>query len=188
MNINLNNDKRGSFNQDGIPLISLAVKSVDLPDFTAKVQHMSMLGMSGQTINYHTDKKFKIKIEELTSDTLLHKLRHEGLLHQLGDSETQEGRFTDFPDLPSTPKGFQMSHRTCDIRLIKHLNNGQLHSVFDFTYCKIVGFKQSTFDYTKTNAMSEIDLEIVFDELISVPDNEKYLRKSPREIVKDISQ
>jgi hypothetical protein len=35
--------------------------------------------------------------------------------------------------------------------------------------------------------MSEIDLEIVFDELISVPNNENYLRKSPREIVKDIS-
>lgn len=174
--------KVGTFNSDQIPYISLAVKSVDLPDFTAKVQHTAMLGMSGQTINYHVDKKFKIKVEELTGDTLLHKLRYNGLLHQLGDSETQESiRYGSGDSF-----FIKIPHKTCDVRLKKHLANGEIHSVLDFTHCKVIGFKQATFDYAKTNAMSEIDLEIVFDELISVPNNETYLAKTPREIANQL--
>jgi len=184
---NLNVDQLGGFNDSGIPKLSLAVKSIDLPEYSAKVQHVAMMGFSGQTTNYHVDKKFKIKVEELVQDTLLHNLRSVGLLHQLGDSETQEGRFQDFVDLPFIPKGFKMRHRVCDIRLIKHLNNGQLHSVLDFIDCKFTGFRQSSFDYTKTNLMSELEFDIIFDELISIPNNEKYLVKSPKEVQKSLS-
>lgn len=213
-----------------ISRFSLAVRSVDLPDFSAKVSHMSMMGMSGQSINYHVDKKLKIKVEELTQDNLLHKLRQVGLLHQLGDSETQTASI--FQErvvqqtVISTSKAFKLKpantppdapypgfavvgvippskttndikfiennyqkapHYTFDLRLAKYFADGELHSILDFVDCKIVGFKQSTFDYTKTNAMSEIDFEIVFDQLISVPPNE-FADKTPKEVINIIDR
>lgn len=226
---NLNVDRLGGFNDSGIPKLSLAVKSIDLPEYSARVQHVAMMGFSGQTINYHVDKKFKIKVEELVQDTLLHKLRSVGLLHQLGDSETQVNTETDIiitrtPEyIPSKPilkpantgpygpnPGFEVvgqtpaqlnwvnnestveetrkaPHYYFDLRLTKYTNQGSLHSVLDFIDCKFTGFRQSSFDYGKTNVMSELDFDIIFDELISIPNNEKYLVKSPKEVQKSLS-
>lgn len=213
--------------EDTVSRFSMAVKSVDLPDFSAKVSHTSMLGFSGQTINYHVDKKLKLKVDELTQDLLLHKLRAVGLFHQLGDSESQIATETDnivtrnpqyippkpilkpantAPDAP-TPGfkvvGFTPSqtiyvddvqkvtdtrkvpHYSFDLRLSKYFNNGQLHSILDFIGCKIVGFKQSQFNYTVTNAMSEIEFDLVFDELISVPPT-GFEEKIPSEVASKI--
>ena len=212
-----------NLDEKNVSRFSLAVKSIDLPDFSARVSHSTLMGISGQSINYHIDKKFKIKVEELTQDLLLHKLRTVGLLHQLGDSESQESIYSEIVKLPvflptsyavappnfvgytrvATKTGtvnkpiynppFQIPaigsdvrktpHYSFDLRLSKYFANGDLHSILDFLDCKIVGFKQSSFDYTKSNAMSELDFEIVFDELISVPPTE-YADKIPKEIAK----
>lgn len=207
---------------------SLAVKAVELPEFNARVSYSSMMGISGHSINYHVDKKFKLKVDELTQDHLLHKLRQVGLIHQLGDSEAQlatvykEKSITRTVVTPARPNlvpantgpgspypGFRQDgiipettrfipekivetdyakspHFYFDLRLAKYLQNGELHSILDFINCKIIGFKQSSFDYSKTNAMSEIDFEIVFDELISVPPTDKYPDKSPSQILRAI--
>lgn len=185
---NLNVDQLGGFNDSGIPKLSLAVKSIDLPEYSARVQHVAMMGFSGQTTNYHVDKKFKIKVEELVQDTLLHKLRNVGLLHQLGDSETQIRRVELNPDFfGDLAFRIPQTHESFDLRVTKYTNQGSLHSVLDFIDCKFTGFRQNSFDYGKTNVMSELDFDIIFDELISIPNNEKYLVKSPKEVQKSLS-
>ena len=215
--------------EDTVSRFSMAVKSVDLPDFSARVSHSAMLGFSGQTINYHVDKKLKLKVDELTQDLLLHKLRSVGLFHQLGDSESQIAKETDIKTITKTKNiplkpvlkpantgpygpnpGFQVAyytlpqqvnydvtettietrkvpHYSFDLRLSKYFNNGQLHSILDFIGCKIVGFKQSQFSYTVTNAMSEIEFDLVFDELISVPPT-GFEEKIPSEVANYVFQ
>jgi hypothetical protein len=176
-----------------MPKISLAVKSFDLPEVTAKVTQMSMCGYSGQVITNHVDKTFKVVMQQLLVDNLLKFLKDKNLLMSLGDSRhsnvtkvtkplSTRAVGTGGPQVITTEPRAQS---TFGLKLCRYDTDGRFHHAYAFTDCRIVGFKQSNLSYNTTNEMSEIELSIVFDEMILCDETE--FDKSPNELKKIVN-
>lgn len=164
--------------------IELAVKSVDIPEITSKVTHMSMCGYSGQSITTHVDKTFKMIVQQLVVDDLLTYLKANNYIMTLGDS-----RHTNFNQNPTGSGGtpgpaIPTTVKTFDVKLNRYTGDGEFHHAYAFTDCKIVGFKQSQLNYSATSEMSELELSLVFDEMF-LADRFEY-DKSPSYLKKSV--
>lgn len=172
------------------PILSLAVKSFDLPEVAAKVTQMSMCGYSGQVITNHVDKTFKVVMQQLLVDNLLKTLKDNRLLMSLGDSRHVNVHEVTSPPLgsgsPPVIKTEPIAQSTFGLKLCRYDTNGRFHHAYAFTDCRIVGFKQSNLSYNTTNEMSEIEFSIVFDEMILCDETE--FDKSPNELKKIVNK